>query len=165
MKNDSTLAKVGHAGEKPSPSTRTWIIAITVLIAAALVGSYILLRSFQPAARSGEVPRNAAIEQRWGIRVTQIGVTADGGLLDFRYLVLDSDKALSMLEDVKTQPQLIAESSGDVLTARVSMTKQHDLRTGETYFVLFYNPQGQVKPGNSLGVKIGDLQLDHVIAK
>jgi len=139
-----------------------------VVLAVVLAGLALVLRHGDgqgSTGRSGEMPHSEAIEQRWGVRVTQIGVSADGGLLDFRYLVLNSEKALSMLENVQNQPQLISEASGDVLTARIQMTKLHDLRVGETYFVLFYNAQGQVKPGTQVSVKIGDLQLDHVVVK
>ena len=166
MENNTAESELDNSSQRQPMPKRIWFTAIPLLIALVAGGTFLLWRR-NPSAiyPAGQMPRNETLEQRWGIRVTQIGVTADNGLIDFRYLVLDPDKALSMFDDEKTEPQLIAESSGDAITAKVPMVHKHDLRTGEVYFVLFYNPQGLVKPGTALAVKIGDLQLDHVVAR
>ena len=145
---------------------RFWLMAIVAVTALSLGAAFLFKPKLAPTMiKSGEMPRNEAIEQRWGIRVTQIAVTADNGLVDFRYLVLDPDKALTVFDEVKNRPQLIAETSGTVVTATVPMVHRHDLRAGSVYFELFYNPQGQVRPGQPFAVKIGDLQLDHVVVR
>jgi hypothetical protein len=56
----------------------------------------------------------AAVEERSGTRVTLLGVTDDDGLIDFRFQVLDADKAATMLEPGNL-PVLIAEESGIAL--------------------------------------------------
>ena len=110
MENEPTPIQGRPSSNRQPVLKRVWIAVILVLSAVVAAGGILVWRGSAPGARSGIVPRNMAIEQRWGIRVTQVGVTADGGLLDFRYLVLDADKALSMFDDEKTQPQLVTES-------------------------------------------------------
>ncbi len=110
-------------------------------------------------------PTSPAIEERWGVRVKQVGVTADGGLLDFRYLVLDTDKSMAMHQDPTTQPYIIDEASGVVINSSPTMSHKHILNPGLTYFELYRNPKGVVKPGSMLTVVIGDLRLEHLVAQ
>lgn len=51
----------------------------------------------------------SATESRYGIQITQIGLTAAGGLVDFRFKVLDAAKARQLLGDPANAPVLIAE--------------------------------------------------------
>ena len=122
-----------------------------------------------PAAHSAPtvnmMPISPAIEAQWGIRVTQIGVTADGGMIDFRYIVLDPDKALAMQQDVNKLPVMIAEDSGTLVNSTALMTAKHTLNPGGTYFLLYRNTKGAIKPGTSVTIKLGDLMLEHVVAK
>jgi hypothetical protein len=142
--------------------------AIVPILLLALAGGYAFGRGWfmaRPAPRSTAMPINPAIEDKWGVRVTQIGVTADGGLVDFRYLVLDPDKALAMLQDVNNLPVLVAEDGGQLVNSAAMMAQKHNLNPGSTYFLLYRNTQGAIKPGGAVTVKFGDLQLEHVVAK
>jgi hypothetical protein len=38
----------------------------------------------------------------------------------------------------------------------------HNLTPGLTYFILYRNTRGAIKPGGLVTVKFGDLQLEHV---
>ena len=133
-----------------------------------LVGAFFAIRAWsasQPAPNADVVPTNPAVEDRWGVRVSQIGVTADGGLVDFRYVVIDPDKALAMVQDVNNWPVLIAEDTGTVVNSAGLMAAKHSLAAGRTYFMLYRNTRGAIKPGGAVTVKFGDLQLEHVVAK
>lgn len=134
---------------------------IGALAALALIG-LILARVTAPP--SG-MPTNPAIEARWGVRVTQIGVTADGGLVDFRFVVLNADKALDMMLNVNNLPVLVDEDSGTTITSTVPMGDDHNLHVGQTYFLLYRNAVGAIKPGSQVTVKFGNLKLEHIIAK
>ena len=79
------------------------------------------------------MPINSAIEDKWVVRVAQIGVTADGGLVDFRYITLDPDKALAMVQDIKILPVLVAEDSGTVVNSAAMMAEEHNFNPGRTY--------------------------------
>jgi hypothetical protein len=119
---------------------------------------------WQPPINS-PLPTSPEIEQKWGIRITQVGVTADGGMVDFRYIVLDPTKAHAMIADVERLPVLITEDSKTLVNSAALMDPKHDLTAGRTYFLLYRNTHGAIQSGTPVTVKIGDLLLEHVIAK
>jgi hypothetical protein len=112
------------------------------------------------------------IEERYGVRVSQLSVTADGGMLDFRYLVLDPNKAIELADNPSqvlngtSAPlvRLIAEDDGTQLQATLPMPHKDALIVGRSYFVLFGNNHGAVKSGRPVTIVIGDLRLEHVVA-
>jgi protocatechuate 3,4-dioxygenase beta subunit len=65
-----------------------------ILVAIVVAGVLIWRAAPAPApatpAAPGAVPASPAIEQRYGVRINMVGVTADGGLLDLRFTVLDA---------------------------------------------------------------------------
>ena len=144
----------------------TWILLPILLL--ALAGGYAAGRGWftaRPATDPTIMPISSAIEEQWGVRVTQIGVTADGGLVDFRFMVLDPDKALATLQDINKLPVLVAEDTGTVVNSVALHGREHNLNPGQTYFLLYRNTGGAIKPGGAVTVKFGDLQLEHVVAK
>ena len=76
------------------------------------------------------VPVNPAIEAKWGVRVSRVAVTADGGIVDMRFVVLDPDKALAMMQDLKNLPILHPAGSGVVIGSVAQMSARHDLDPG-----------------------------------
>ena len=144
----------------------TWILLPILLL--ALAGGYAAGRGWFTARSAPDptiMPISPAIEEQWGVRVTQIGVTADGGLVDFRFIVLDPDKALAALQDVNKLPVLVAEDTGTVVNSVALHGREHNLNPGQTYFLLYRNTGGAIKPGGAVTVKFGDLLLEHVVAK
>jgi len=140
---------------------------LPVILALTLIGGFLAWRLWPaaPAPTNIPMPINPTIEDKWGVRVTQIGVTADGGLVDFRFMVIDPNKALAMLQDIKNLPVLVAEDSGTLVNSAAMMAQKHNLNPGRTYFLLYRNTQGAIKPGGAVTVKFGDLLLEHVVAK
>ena len=154
------------ANPKIKVQSLKWVVLPILLL--ALAGGYAVGRGWltaRPATDPTIMPINPAIEEQWGVRVIQIGVTADGGLVDFRYIVLDPDKTLAMLQDVNKLPVLVAEDSGTVVNSAALMAQKHTLHPGQTYFLLYRNTGGAIKPGGAVTVRFSDLQLEHVIAK
>src|SRR6476659_2303428 len=107
---------------------------LPVLLVVVGVAAFLLARGWpaaHPAPTSNIMPSNPQIEQQWGVRVTQIGVTADGGMVDFRYIGIDPDEALAMQQDVNKLPVLLAEDSGTLVNSASLMGVKHTLRPGE----------------------------------
>jgi hypothetical protein len=152
-------------------STKSKVLTFSLLpIVLIIVGvaTFLLARGWpapHPLPIANVMPINPAIEDRWGVRVSQVGVTADGGLVDFRFVVLNSDKALAMLDDLKNTPVLVVEDSGEIVNSTALMAHKHTLNPGETYFLLYRNTHGAIKSGTPVTVKFGELSLEHVIAK
>ena len=120
---------------------------------------------FRPAPLT-PMPSSSAIEDRFGIRFTQIGVTADGGMVDVRYQVLDPDKALPLPEQVDQQnpPVLVADANGARLSATALMPTKHELITGRTYFILYQNTNGAIRHGGRVTIEVDGLRLEHAPA-
>ena len=108
-------------------------------------------------------------EMQHGIRVDGIRLSGAGYLLDFRYKVVDVERATKLLMEGK-KPQLIDEATGATFAvpdmpkvgALKTSARGHNLREGMTGFVLFANPAQIVKAGAKVTVAIGDFKAQHL---
>ena len=101
---------------------------------------------------------------RYGIDVTLIGVTAAGGLIEFRYQVVDPDKAELMIHDEKLLPVVVVEDTG----ATMVISRPHhatDIKLGGTYFFLFANAHNAIHAGSKLTLVMGDSRIEHLVAQ
>ncbi len=144
---------------------RRWLVVAIAVIATTAASLFTVRWLASAPAADGAVPTSPAIEAAWGIRVTHVAVTADGGLVEMRFLVLDSDRALAMMQDVANVPVLRVESTGVTVRSAALMTAKHAVAAGRTGFMLYRNTQGAIKPGLSVTVVFGKLELAHVVAQ
>lgn len=105
-----------------------------------------------------------------GIEVIAIRTTAAGSMLDFRFKVLDKEKAMPFfMKELK--PHLIDEKTGAVLEVPVPAKggpmrpTSRNPREGITYFMLFANPGSFVKVGNRVTIVLGDLRVDKLVVE
>jgi hypothetical protein len=140
---------------------RALIFTLPLICLAAGLLSWWTVASPQPT----ELPTtSAALEQRWGIQIRQVGVTADGGLVDLRYLVTDADKAARMFADLQTTP-LIRTTDGTTIQLRTLIKHHHALEVGRTYYMLYRNNGNAVTPGAFVSVLVGDVQVSGIVAR
>ena len=142
------------------------LIRWTLLVSLALVLSAAFL---PPIIQSVIAPYDeadvmSAIEDQYGVRVSMIAVTFGGGAVDFRFQIVDPDKANNLFHEYENLPVLIVEGSGKRIDPR-EHTHHVDYMFGRTYYQLYRNPGGIVKPGTKLTVAIGDLELKHVVVR
>ena len=135
-----------------------------LLLLAAMIALGVALGTSSPTG-AATIPLNPAIESKWGVRVSQVAVTADGGLVDFRFIVLDPQKASEMMSNVDNLPVLRPDSSSVLINSAAQMGAHTALRAGQTFFLLYRDASGAIKSGTSLSVLFGDLTIDHVIAR
>jgi cytochrome c-type biogenesis protein CcmE len=150
---------------------RTWLAAVAgVLVLPIAVAAGLTIS----AAGSGTVASNAAaarvvsaadMEQEYGIKVNLVAVTAAGGLVDVRFTVVDKAKAIHILHDGASMPELLVEPSGTVIHAPTGMRHKVTLLDGGTYFLLYSNPGGAVQAGTEVSVVIGDIRLEPLDAQ
>jgi hypothetical protein len=114
-------------------------------------------------SRDVVMPTSAGIEATWGVRFTQIGLSADGGMVDVRYVVLDIDKAMSLAADVDSTPLLVDEESQRVIFAVAMKAHAHDLHTGGRYYLLYRNTNGLLEPGRRVTITVGGERLEHAL--
>jgi hypothetical protein len=141
------------------------IVFLSLSVAALFAGC---------AAPNGTTsPQKAAsaddFESRWGVHIEGVRLTAEGHLIDFRYRVLDPDKA-EHLTRRGDQTYLIDQASGAKLL--VPVTKVGQLRgtgqkptAGRVYAVMFNSGGGVVKQGSAVTVVIGDFRAENLIVE
>jgi hypothetical protein len=125
-----------------------------------------------PSGTAGPTDELRVIEETFGIVPLGIRLTAAGYALDFRYRVLDAEKAVPLLvRRHSPHPKVTVEKSGAVLrvpssekvgSMRQSVGIESQVRAGRNYFVLFANPGRHVKPGDRVTIEIGDFRQEHV---
>jgi hypothetical protein len=126
-----------------------------------------------PVANSTSLPVEQAeqtVEETLGIEIIAMRQTAGGFMLDFRYRVLDPEKAMPLFrEDIF--PYLIDQDSGSKLPVTGS-TKvgplrptSRDPRKGIDYFMFFGNPGQLVKAGTRVTVVVGEHRLEGLVVQ
>lgn len=124
---------------------------------------------FGCASSPGEAPATAvddgpavekpSLEEEWGVEVVALRLTGANYMLDFRYKVLDPEKAAELFERAN-KPALIHNATGAKLEVpRPAKTgplrPTNPPQAGRTYFMLFSNP-GVVHAGDEVTVEIGE---------
>lgn len=147
-----------------SALTSRWFIPAVFLVVILAFGLYNINRAAnaQSAPQDVTVPVSPLIEERLGIRVTQVAMSADNGLIDFRYQVLDPDKAGQIMEIPEKHPVLIPEGSQVPIKYSLYMPHHEKIVAGHTYYLLYYNTGGVMKEGGYVTIVFGDLKLEHV---
>jgi hypothetical protein len=109
------------------------------------------------------------LEEKWGVRPLSIRQTADGHMLDFRYRIIDAEKA-SPLFHPTIKPLIIDEDTGAIM-AVPNVPKVGSMRStrkplqDRNYAILFANPNKHIKPGHKVTIVIGDYRAAHLVVE
>lgn len=141
------------------------------LALAVAVPAYLLTRQSSqaestPAVAAEQTARpildESAFGAATGVRVTQVAITGDGGIVDLRYQVLDPDRA-GAVHSPETPPSLVDERTGlEVNQLVMGHSHKGNLNAGVSYYLLFFNPGNLVQPGDTVTVQLGEARLAHV---
>lgn len=116
---------------------------------------------------SKDLEDSRALEEEWGIKIESVRMTAANQMVDFRYRVIDIEKA-GVVFDRRNKAFLMDEASGAMLpvprTAKVGPLRQTNFKadTKRIYFVLFSNHGGHVKSGSLVSFIIGDKRIENI---
>jgi hypothetical protein len=119
----------------------------------------------QPA--EGQHPEE--IRELWGVQIEGLRWTSGGYMLDFRFRVLDAQKAAPLFIR-QTKPYLVDVRTGATFLVP-SPPKTGPLRTsnmpqeGRVYWMFFANPAQNLKPGDLATVVIGDFQAQDLVVE
>jgi len=143
------------------------LVFLVPLVLFGLLAGCQATSSTQATATSAAIDRLSAeeLETQYGLRVRLIGVTAGGGMIDFRLKVMDAEKARQLLLDSERRPSLIAAKSGVVLSNPTEEQDELTLVDDGILFALFPNSGGAIQPGDEVIVAFGDLQLEPMPAQ
>lgn len=122
-----------------------------------------------PVAAPASAPpaATASPEERWGIQVDSIKLSAAGYMLDFRYRVLDAEKASPVLNR-RVKPFLVVDTSGARLmvpnTPKLGLLRQvaSGASPDRTHFMLFANPGKAVQSGSKVTLVMGDMKVEDI---
>ena len=105
----------------------------------------------------------SAIARRWGVEIASMRLASTGYMLEFRYKILDANKAQPIFKR-GLRPILSDEASGFQSTVpnpptTGALRSTNDAKAGRTYFTFFANPGRYVKVGNTVTVTIGEFSV------
>jgi hypothetical protein len=116
-----------------------------------------------PAVREAAAPGAA---DALGVKVEGVRLSAAGYMLDFRYRVVDADKARALFER-KARPLLVDAATGLQLgvpnapkLGQLRATGPRNVKENRTYSMLFANPGRHVERGTTLAFVIGEARID-----
>lgn len=152
----------GEATTIPKSRSRVRWVALALAIVVAL-GVY-NWQGRDDDVRSGtESVTMDGLAARYGIQVDLVAVTAANGLVEFRYVVVDPDKATRILHETELAPTLVEESSEETLTMSAPPHKHGgELRLGGTYFFLMANSHNVLHRGSEVTLVMGDVRVEHI---
>ncbi|GIL37510.1 hypothetical protein [Phycicoccus sp. DTK01] len=155
----------------PSAPSRTRhrllvLAALVVLALAATLGVRAVMAHADDVRSGTEAVSAEQFASRTGAKLTLLGVTGGGGMVELRYQVTDPDKASLLLHQEDKRPVLVVEDTGATL-AMVSRPHNHkaELNLGGTYFFLMANTRNAIHDGTRVTIIVGDVRLEHVVAQ
>jgi hypothetical protein len=148
-------------------SRALWLPIATLLLAAAPLGAAAEARDAGSEASRPKHQQN--ISERWGIEIESLRISAASYILDFRYRVIDAEKARPLFKR-STKPVLIDQASGARLsvprTAKLGPLRNSDEPiAGRIYFMAFANTGKLIKPGDKVTIEIGEFRAEDLVVK
>lgn len=112
---------------------------------------------------------NTFMKRQWGIEVVFVRQTSAGYMLEFRYKVVDAEKAKPLF-DRQAKPVLThAETGARMIVPTPAKTgalrNSNSPLAGHTYWMFFANPGQFVKPGEQVNIEIGDFLAEGIVVQ
>lgn len=156
------LAKTGRGPKGIMSKHLVLGLGLLVLLGGLFIGWR--LYGPQPTWEPGTMPESAEIERKFGVRFTFLAVTADGGMVELRYRVIDEGRAANFGHYSETAPMIISEDSGKIADVTIMGLHNHRVEPGRMYYVLYRNTGGAIQSGRPATIAVGDLKLEHAVA-
>jgi hypothetical protein len=161
--------KAGRTTLPQMSKNRLFLIAI-LLVIFILAALYMYRTTRASQAVSSSPARvtisQAALEEKYGLRVNLLAVTAAGGMVDLRLKMLDGEKAKLLLGDKENFPALLVINKNITLNAPEDTKSQAiKFEKDSGLYILFPNSSNAVEPGSPASIVFGDLQVEPVTVK
>ncbi len=152
-----------------------WVIVAALIVTLVLASLIALILSPEPVAPTKQGSMDSvdpvqvsALEAKWGIHLANVAVTANGGLIDLRFQVIDPDKAVG-IHDPGNFPVLIDEATGKILDKPGGFHggdhNAPEYKAGLTYYLLYQNNGSLLKRGSHITISFGDVKVENVIVR
>ena len=122
------------------------------------------------AAETPQHPRqNTFMKRQWGIEIMFVRQAAAGYMLEFRYRVLDPEKAKPLFAR-QTKPMLTHLESGARMVvptpAKTGALRNSNMpKADHIYWMFFANPAKLVEPGDLVDIEIGDFVAQKLVVR
>lgn len=141
-------------------------------LASLLAGGLALLAFCAAAVADGPArhPReNTFLKRQWGIEIMHVRQAAAGYMLEFRYKVLDAERAQALFER-QTKPVLTHLESGAMLIVPTpaktgALRNSNPPASGNVYWMFFANPGKLVEPGDHVSIEIGEFRVERLVVQ
>lgn len=144
---------------------RRWLrIGAPIVVLVIVLGAMLAFPRTSARQIDAELADMELLEELYGIRVKWIAVVANGGGIDFRFSVVNPDKANEFMHDPETMPILIAEDSGKRINPPQSAHDNMVYMAGVGYHTMYSNPGGVIQSGTPVVVVFGDYRLEPIKA-
>ncbi len=142
------------------------IFFFTIILFLALSISACASAQSATQSASNENLSQAVLEEKYGIRVNLIAVTAAGGLIDVRLKLVDPDKAKQLLKDSNNFPSLYVADKSVSLSVPDETKKQEIqfVKDGGVY-VMYPNSGDIVQPGSTVMIAFGSIKTEPLTVK
>jgi hypothetical protein len=109
------------------------------------------------------------MKRKWGVEILFLRATAAGYMLEFRYKVLDPEKAVPLFVR-KTKPLLIHQETGSELIvptpAKTGALRNSDMPIADRHYWMFFsNPNKIVQPGDRVNLQIGEFAVEGLVVQ
>ena len=109
------------------------------------------------------------LAKQWGVQLLSLQLSAAGYMMDFRFRVLDAEKALPLF-DHRIKPYVVVERSNARLPVPMAAkigsfrttNRGGNIKADRNYYMLFANPDRHVKAGDKVSMAIGDFKVDRL---
>jgi hypothetical protein len=142
-----------------------WQLPVAWIAAVLIAGCATAPTALSPSGKEREVPA-ASVGDTAGVEVVSLRKTAGGRMLDFRFRVIDPEKAVPLLSG-ETPAYLVDPATGAKMS--VPNTKIGNMRQttrqpeeGRVYFLFFQDAGQQVKSGDKVTVVIGEHRFENL---
>lgn len=147
-----------------SKQTESIILIVLIVVVLALMVNIDKLTGTTTTPDQTTSISRAELEETYGLRVNLVAVTVAGGFVDVRIMIVDGEKAKSLLAEPVTFPAL---SAGDVIFEVSQEAKEQEIKydANRTLFLMFPNAGNVVKKGTPVTIRFGDLALEPILAQ
>ena len=113
--------------------------------------------------------QNTYLKRTWGIEVLFVRRASAGYMLEFRYKVLDPEKAKPLF-DRQTKPVLTHVESGARMIVPTpaktgALRNSNPPLVDHNYWMFFANPAKFVEPGDLVTIEIGDFRAENLVVQ
>ena len=143
------------------------IFGLIILFGFAAYG-FNLVRTFQANAAipARVIIPQTTLQEKYGLNVSLVAVTAGGGMVDVRFKFVEGAKARLLLQNASSFPTLWVP--GKSVTLQVSQAdRPQEIKFDDNgnLFLLYPNAGSAVKSGDAVALVFGDIQLEPLQAK